>query len=271
MVNTKGELVGINTAIYSRTGDFSGYSFAVPISIAKKVAADLKEFGVVQRAMLGVSIKSVQGIDEVLNYPNLSASEKEEFEEAKKNVKVTEGVCVMGYATRSGAKEAGIEKYDVITKVNGTTVKTESALQEQISKFRPGDEVEITVDRKGTKKTFKVKLYNTQGNTEVVKSKGDVADVLGAAFEALSDKQKREYGVSCGIEVTGVLNGELKNAGIKKGFIITVVNDQKIYSPEQLEKLVENVLRGSVDEQYLVIKGFYPNGRSRVFAIELND
>ena len=100
---------------------------------------------------------------------------------------------------------------------------------------------------------------------------GDVADVLGAAFEALSDKQKREYGVSCGIEVTGVLNGELKNAGIKKGFIITVVNDQKIYSPEQLEKLVENVLRGSVDEQYLVIKGFYPNGRSRVFAIELND
>ena len=247
LVNTKGELVGINTAIYSRTGDFSGYSFAVPISIAKKVAADLKEFGVVQRAMLGVSIKSVQGIDEVLNYPNLSASEKEEFEEAKKNVKVTEGVCVMGYATRSGAKEAGIEKYDVITKVNGTTVKTESALQEQISKFRPGDEVEITVDRKGTKKTFKVKLYNTQGNTEVVKSKGDVADVLGAAFEALSDKQKREYGVSCGIEVTGVLNGELKNAGIKKGFIITVVNDQKIYSPEQLEKLVENVLRGSVD------------------------
>lgn len=271
LVNTKGELVGINTAIYSRTGDFSGYSFAVPISIAKKVAADLKEFGVVQRAMLGVSIKSVQGIDEVLNYPNLSASEKAEFEEAKKNVKVTEGVCVMGYATRSGAKEAGIEKYDVITKVNGTTVKTESALQEQISKFRPGDEVEITVDRKGTKKTFKVKLYNTQGNTEVVKSKGDVADVLGAAFEALSDKQKREYDVSCGIEVTGVLNGELKNAGIKKGFIITVVNDQKIYSPEQLEKLVEKVLRGSVDEQYLVIKGFYPNGRSRVFAIELND
>ena len=143
-------------------------------------------------------------------------------------------------------------------------------MQEQISKYRPGDKVQITVDRNGSSKTFNVELRNAQGSTSVVKSAGDnSADVLGAAFKALTDKQKRELGVSYGIEVTGLLKGKLKDAGIQKGFVIMIVNDQKISTPEQLEKLVDKVLKGNADDRYIVVKGFYPNGRTKVYAIDL--
>ena len=167
------------------------------------------------------------------------------------------------------AKEAGIEKGDVIVAVNGAKVKSANALQEQISKYRPGDKVQVTVDRNGSTKTFNVELRNAQGSTAVVKSAVDSGEVLGAAFSALTNEQKRELGVSYGIEVTGLLNGKLKDAGIKKGFIIMVVNDQKISSPEQLEKIVDKVLKGSENDRYIVVKGFYPNGRTKVYAIDL--
>ena len=269
-MNTKGELVGINTAIYSETGNFAGYSFAVPISIAGKVANDLKQYGTVQRAILGVQIMSVGDIADMLGYPNLPAKQKEELSALKSKIKVSEGACVADFADRSTAKEAGIEKGDVIVAVNGAKVKSANALQEQISKYRPGDKVQVTVDRNGSTKTFNVELRNAQGSTSVVKSAGDSsADVLGAAFKALTDKQKRELGVSYGIEVTGLLNGKLKDAGIKKGFIIMVVNDQKISSSEQLERIVDKVLKGNEDDRYIVVKGFYPNGRTKVYAIDL--
>ncbi len=236
LVNTKGELIGINTAIYSETGNFAGYSFAVPISIAGKVASDLKQYGTVQRAILGVLMMSVGDIADQLSYPNLDSKLKEEL----------------------------------IIAVNGAKVKNANALQEQISKYRPGDKVEITVDRNGSNKKFTVELRNAQGSTSVVKSAGDSsADVLGAAFKALTDKQKRELGVSYGIEVTGLLKGKLRDAGIQKGFVIMIVNDQKISTPEQLEKLVDKVLKGNADDRYIVVKGFYPNGRTKVYAIDL--
>lgn len=252
LVNTKGELVGINTAIYSQTGNFAGYSFAVPISIASKVANDLKQYGTVQRAILGVQIIDPQYV---------SGDDKEK-------VKVLEGAYVGGFAERSSAKEAGIEKGDVIIAVNGAKVKSANALQEQISKYRPGDKVEIKVDRNGTTKTFTVELRNAQGSTQILKG-GDSAEVLGAAFRALTDKQKQQLGVSYGIEVTGVTTGKLKDAGMKKGFIIMVANNQKITSPEDLEKLVENILQGRSEDQGLFIKGFYPNGRTKYYAIDL--
>lgn len=269
LVNTKGELVGINTAIYSETGNFAGYSFAVPISIAGKVANDLKQYGTVQRAILGVQIMSVGDIADMLGYPNLPAKQKEELNALKSKIKVSEGACVADFADRSTAKEAGIEKGDVIVAVNGAKVKSANALQEQISKYRPGDKVQVTVDRNGSTKTFNVELRNAQGSTAVVKGAADSAEVLGAAFRALTNEQKRELGVSYGIEVTGLLNGKLKDAGIKKGFIIMVVNDQKISSPEQLEKIVDKVLKGNEDDRYIVVKGFYPNGRTKVYAIDL--
>ena len=269
LVNTKGELVGINTAIYSETGNFAGYSFAVPISIAGKVANDLKQYGTVQRAILGVQIMSVGDIADMLGYPNLPAKQKEAQSALKSKIKVSEGACVADFADRSTAKEAGIEKGDVIVAVNGAKVKSANALQEQISKYRPGDKVQVTVDRNGSTKTFNVELRNAQGSTAVVKGAADSAEVLGAAFSALTNEQKRELGVSYGIEVTGLLNGKLKDAGIKKGFIIMVVNDQKISSPEQLEKIVDKVLKGNEDDRYIVVKGFYPNGRTKVYAIDL--
>lgn len=270
LVNTKGELVGINTAIYTRTGDFSGYSFAIPISIASKVANDLKQYGAVQRARLGVSIISIPEISENLLYPNLSPDYKKDLENLKAKVKVSEGACVADVEDRSPAKEAGIEKGDVITAINGAKVRSANGLQEQISKYRPGDKVQVTVDRNGTTKTFNVELRNAQGNTAIVKGNADANEVLGAAFKSLSDKQKKELGVSYGVEVTGLLNGKMKDAGIRKGFIILVVNNQKIGSPEQLESLANQSLKGSSEDSYLVIKGFYPNEkRTRVYAIDL--
>lgn len=169
LVNTKGELVGINTAIYSETGNFAGYSFAVPISIAGKVANDLKQFGTVQRAVLGVLIQDPQYVPDA----------------EKEKVKSIRGRYVGGFAERSSAKEAGIEKGDVIVAVNGVKIKSSSALQEQISKYRPGDKVELTINRNGSTKKFTVELRNAQGSTKVVKG-GDSAEVMGAAFKALT-------------------------------------------------------------------------------------
>ena len=252
LVNTKGELVGINTAIYSETGNFAGYSFAVPISIAGKVANDLKQYGAVQRAVLGVLIQDPQYAPE----------------EAKEKLKVFEGAYVGGFAERSSAKEAGIEEGDVVVAVNGVKIKSSSALQEQISKYRPGDKVELTDNRNGDTKKFTVELRNAQGSTKVVKA-GDSTEVMGGAFKTLSKEQKRQLGVSYGIEVTGLTNGKLKDAGIKKGFIIMIVNNQRISSPDDLEKIVEDILQGRSEDQGLFIKGFYPNGRTRYYAIDL--
>ena len=255
LVNTKGELVGINTAIYSETGNFAGYSFAVPISIAGKVANDLKQYGTVQRAILGVEIKDVQYVTE----------------EEKEKVKVLDGAYVGGFAQRSSAKEAGVEKGDVITAVNDVKVRTANALQEQISKYRPGDKVKVTVNRNGTTKTLTVELRNAQGNTEVMKGPGDAAEVLGAAFKELTDKQKQQLGISYGIEVAGVSSGKIKDAGITKGYIIMIVNDQKISTPDEFEKMVERILKNNGDDQVLFIKGLYPNGRTKYYAIDLAD
>lgn len=273
LVNTKGELIGINTAIYSETGNYAGYSFAVPISIAGKIASDLKQYGAVQRAVLGVQIIGVGDIMDQLSMPNVPDKYKEELKGMKENIKVSEGAYVADFADRSVAKEAGIEKGDVIVSVNGVKIKSSNALQEQISKYRPGDKVTVMVNRKGSEKSFNVELKNSSGSTKLVKpAEGSSADVLGAAFATLSNDKKRELGVSYGIEVTGLLNGKLKQAGIQKGFIIMVVNDQKIMKPEQLESLVDRLLKGSSDERFLVIKGFYPKSdRTKIYAIDLND
>ena len=268
LVNTKGELVGINTAIYSETGSYAGYSFAVPISIAGKVASDLKQYGTVQRAVLGVQIIGVGDIMDQLSMPNVPDKYKEELKGMKENIKVSEGAYVAEFADRSVAKEAGIEVGDVIISVNGVKVKSGNALQEQIGKYRPGDKVTVKVNRKGTEKSFEVQLKNAQGSTKVI-TPDDGTEMLGGAFKALTDKEKREYGVSYGIEVTGLTNGKLKDAGIKKGFIIMVVNNQRVKTPEDLEKIVDDILHGRAEDQGLFIKGFYPNGRTKYYAIDL--
>ena len=255
LVNTNGELIGINTAIYSQTGDFAGYSFAVPISIAGKVVSDLKNYGTVQRAVLGV----------IIGDPELAKKELDT------KIKVLEGAYISDFAERSSAKEAGMEKGDVITAINGNKVTSTSNLQEQIMKYQPGDRVKVTVDRYGTTKDFTVELRNVQGNTEIMKG-GDSAEILGAAFKPLSDKDKREYGISYGIAVDEVSKGKIRDCGIRKGFIIMIVNDQKVQTPEDFYSIVDKILKGNTEEKGLLIKGFYPNtGSTRHYAIDLVD
>ncbi|MDR2626616.1 MAG: Do family serine endopeptidase [Dysgonamonadaceae bacterium] len=257
LVNTKGELVGINTAIYSETGNFAGYSFAIPISIVSKVATDLKQHGAVQRAILGVTIQDIS----VLQQSKPDVAEK---------LKVTEGAYVEDFTERSSAKEAGIEAGDVITAVNDVKIKSVSQLQEQISLYRPGDKVKVTVQRGNDKKVITVSLKNRQGNADVIKT-SSAAELLGAAFSPLKESALKQYGISYGIQVSGVTAGKFKDAGISKGYIIILVNDQKIASPEEFDSIVDKLLKTSSDDKVLFIKGFYPNGRTKYYAVDLTE
>lgn len=253
LVNTRGELVGINTAIVSSSGAFSGYSFAVPVSIVSKVVTDLKQYGSVQRAMLGVTISTMNS----------------ELAKLKK-IDMVEGVYVESVADRTGAKEAGLEAGDIIVKVDNRKVATNAQLQEQISRFRPGDKVKVEVLRKAKSMTFDVTLRNMYGSTEIVKQAG--MEVLGASFGEVSDEQKRQLNISYGIQVTGLTDGKLKDSGMRKGFIIMKVNDQRVHSVADFEKLVKDVQSGAgFGESALFIVGMYPTGKVNYYAIDLGE
>jgi Do/DeqQ family serine protease len=258
LVNTKGELVGINTAIYSETGNFVGYSFAVPISLVKKVVSDIREYGAVQRAVLGVMI---------IDVPLLKETKPEAYEK----LKVHEGVYVDEFSLNSSAQKAGLKEGDVIIAINGTKVKTNNELKALVNRYRPGNTIEVQVNRYGDVKTYKVELKNDQGTTVLIKNRS-VAEVLGAEFKTLSAETKRIVGVNYGIQVTNVTGGKLKEAGIKEGFIILTAGAEgtRIDSPETLNKIVEIALKQSPDERVLYIKGFYPNDKIRFYAIDLN-
>lgn len=249
LVNTRGELIGINTMIYSQTGSYAGYSFAVPMSIAGKVVSDLKEYGTVQRAVLGIIGGTV------------NSAAKEEY-----GLKVNEGALVADFPEISSAKQAGIEKGDVITNVNGVDIRSMAQVQEQISRLNPGDVARITVDRKGVKKTFDVKLRNLQGNTSLVQKQ--TAGSIGAAFVALTKAEKQELGVSRGVKVAGVSDGKFREAGINKGFIILAINNVSVDSPEEADKVINEVIRQSPDK-VLFIKGMNAHGEVVYTAVDL--
>ncbi len=257
LVNTKGELVGINTAIYSETGNYAGYSFAVPVAIASKIAADLKQYGAVQRAVLGVSISNISDL-------------KERDPDTATKLKVTEGAYVGGFSLKSAAKDAGMEVGDVIVAINDIKVRSVSSLQEVINRYSPGSKVKVTVMRGSAEKTFNVELKNSQGSTDVVKNQNGI-ELLGGAFQELTKEKKKEYGVNFGIEVTGLTDGKLKQSGVKKGFIIMTVNDRQITSVDGFKKYVDQVLKQNADDRGLFIKGFYPNGKVDYYAINLGE
>ena len=248
LVNARGELVGINAVLSSPTGAYAGYGFAIPTSIMTKVVGDLKEFGTVQRAILGIS-----GHD-------LDERTKD------KDLGTVEGVYVAEVTDGSGAKAAGIEPGDVIIKIAGKKVHNMAELQESLAMHRPGDKVEVTILRNKKEKNLNVTLKNMQGNTEVVK-KFDL-DMLGAAFKPISDDVKRHLGVSHGLEVTGVDKGKFAEAGIKKGFIILKVNGNKITSEEDLANALKAANQSP--ERVLFISGYYMSGRRANYAVELS-
>lgn len=250
LVNASGELVGINTMIYSQTGNFTGYSFAVPVNTAAKVVADIKKYGTVQRAVLGI----IGG--------NVTSELKEKY-----NLKVNEGVFVSEFAERSAAYSAGVDKEDVITAIDGRAIKSMTALQEIINMRRPGDKVRLTINRKGTEKHITVTLKNTEGSESVVKE--NPQEVLGASLKELSNEQKRSYGVSYGISVQKVSSGKLKEAGVKEGFIILTLNNAPVRSISDVRQRVARI-QTSTNDKALVIKGFYPNGRMKYYVIDLS-
>jgi Do/DeqQ family serine protease len=245
LVNTNGELVGINTAIASRTGSYSGNSFAVPVNIAKKVVADLKEFGQVQRAILGVTIQDVT--QEVAKEHNLD---------------VLKGVYVNGIREGGAARDAGIKDGDVIMSVNSIPVNSVSELQEQISKFRPNDKVNILINRDNKEKTFEVILRNMDGDTGVVK-KDDSLSILGASLEPASAELKQQLGIKYGVRVTSLKSGKLMKAGVREGFVITQINNKPVSSIEDIKEVLSKTQGG------VYIEGIYSDRTIAYYAFGL--
>jgi len=245
LVNTHGELVGINTAIASRTGSYSGNSFAVPVNIAKKVVGDLKEFGQVQRAILGVTIQDVT--QEVAKTHNID---------------VLKGVYINGIREGGSALEAGIKEGDVILSVNNITVNSVSELQEQISKFRPNDKVNILINRNNKEKAFEVVLRNMSGDTGIVK-KDDSLSVLGANLEPVNDETKQQLGIKYGVRVTSLKSGKLMKAGVRDGFVITQINNKPVTSIEDIKEVLSKTQGG------VYIEGIYSDRTVAYYAFGL--
>ena len=256
LVNTRGELIGINAMLYSQTGSFSGYGFAIPTSIMNKVVDDLKKYGTVQRAVIGI-----EGTD-VKNYVD---SQKDQGKDI--DLGTMEGIYVAKVSEESAAEEAGLKEGDVITAIDGKDVNKMADLQEYLAKKRPGDKVSITYMRDKKKATKSVTLKNEQGNTQVVK-KADL-DVLGGNFRAISNSQKQQLNISYGLEVIKVNAGKLKEAGITKGFIIQRVNDKSIKTIEDLQEAVKEA--STSKDPVLYIQGMFPTGKKAYAAVPLED
>ncbi len=254
LVNTRGELVGINTAIASQTGTYAGYAFAVPVSIVEKVVADLQKFGVVQRAVLGVEISDIT----------------DKFSK-EKNLKTMEGAYVGKVVDMSSAKAAGIKEGDIINNINGIQVKSVAELQEQIGRYRPSDKITITVVRNNSVVTLDVQLKNRQGNMGVVTSQNST-EILGATFKDVDSKIKQQLGLDYGIEIKSLNKGKLFDAGIKPGFIILKINNKPILTAEDVQSAFDSVVNnGDSKDKALYIAGAYPNGKIMYYAINLTE
>ncbi len=241
LVNLNGELVGINTAIASQTGSYTGYSFAVPVSIVEKVVGDLKQYGQVQRALLGVRIGDV----------NAEIAKKYDLDKI-------EGVFVAEVTEGNAAEAAGIEAEDVIVSIDDVIVNSTAELQEQISKHRPGDVVKVLIKRDNKPKQFQVTLRNKHGDTEILTASDD--EFLGAKFENVSENEKYNLRISHGIKIADLNRGKLKDAGLKEGFIITYVNKTEVNGVNDFRNIVKKANGG------ILIEGVYPNGEPAYFV-----
>ena len=247
LVNTGGELVGINTAISSRSGSFEGYSFAVPSNLMMKVVGDLKEFGRVQRAFMGI------------NYNELNATLSEELD-----LKVNSGVYVANVLRGGAADDAGIEKGDVIINIDGKQVRTGADLTEAIGSHRPGETLDVVVNRDGRNEKFNLVLKNKLGTTEMLTKEEEILRSYGARLSELSSNEKRSLGLRYGVKVEEILGGRFEKAGIPKGFIIVKLNNVYIEDVEKFERLIQQFNPGDG----ALIQGFETNGKANYYAFE---
>ena len=247
LVNIKGELVGINTVIKSSTGSYIGYSFAVPESIVRKVVNDLREYGVVQRALLGISYRYIDQdfIDQLGK---------------ETGIKEVGGVYVAGVVEGGAASEVGIRKGDVITEIDGVKIAASTTLTEQIGKHSPNDEISLVVKRGDKVKHFEVVLRNKAGKAELLaKNSVDVIEVLGGTFANIDERTAKKFDIKGGVQVQSVKSGGLlAKARVREGFIITHVNDKAVGSITDLMALTDKIQ--SID-------GVYPNGKSASYVV----
>ena len=245
LVNIKGELVGVNTAIISPTGGYAGNSFAVPVSIVKKVVDDLREFGAVQRAFLGINPTDVNA--ELAKQHNLG---------------ITTGVYITSVKETGSAKEAGIKEGDVIVKLNEMLINNTAQMQEQLSKFRPKDKVMVTILREGKEKTFDVVLRNLQGEMKLMKP-SEGASIMGAKLSEVTSDDKRKLGIRYGVKITELNSGKFRKAGIEEGFIITRMNNKPVTKIAAINSILDSSSGG------VYIEGIYPNGIIAYYAFGL--
>ena len=255
LVNAQGELVGINSVLYSPTGAYSGYGFAIPTSIMTKVIADLKQYGTVQRAMLGIKGTPIDDEQQLMD---------EKTKEQVKELGASEGVWVREIV--EGGSAAGVlQENDVIIGIDGKRVKNFAGLQEALAQHRPGDKVTVKVLRDKKEKDVEMTLKNEQGTTKVVKDTG--MEILGAAFREVPQETKQQLRLNGGLEVTGVTEGKMKEAGVRKGFIILKANGQSVKTVEQLEEIVKQASRST--EPVLFLNGVFPSGKRAYYAVDL--
>ena len=244
LVNINGSLIGINTAIASKTGSYTGYSFAVPVNIVKKVVADLKEFGTVQRALLGISISEIDA-----NIAKRIGSDK------------IEGVYIESVFENGAASNADIRSGDVILKIGGVAINKVSELQERVSTYRPGDKTEVTIKRNNQTYKIEVLFKNRMGNTDIITR--DITTILGAEFVPIESRDKSILGITYGMKIFELSAGKLMKAGVQKGFIITSINHIPIKEMADIKKALSKSNGG------VLISGIYPNGETAYYAFGL--
>jgi Do/DeqQ family serine protease len=248
LVNTNGDLIGINSAISSHTGSFEGYAFAVPSSIVSKVVDDLLKYKVVQRALLGVRIQEVDA---------RLASEKK--------LNTLNGVYVVGLGEKSSAAAAGLKMGDIITDINGVAVNTASQLQEQVSRFRPGDKIKVGYLRGGSKETANATLFNASNTTAVVKELPAEAAISyeGAKLSPVASRLQNSLGIEGGAQISGIRGSNFKETGMADGFIITRIDKNAVRKPADVQAYLDE----AKDSSGALLEGVYPDGRKAFYPI----
>jgi len=243
LVNLKGELIGVNTAIYSRTGSYTGYGFAVPVDIVKKVVTDLIQYGIVQKAFTGIDVAEV----------NSALAEKHQLQGLN-------GVVITSIQSDGSSATAGLKVDDVILKINDIDITSKSMYDEALSYYSPGDKLKITYKRDTRLLETTLQLTNKEGTTSILKNTIYTSELLGADMEPLSKVERDKMNLKSGVVLGNVHNGLIRRLGLQKGFIITGINNQPIHTPKEIEDILSQI-KGRV-----IIEGYNSNGGRTVYS-----